>query len=137
MAVLAFGFPHPTSVSEFYDVDYDDWYCEYVMGAYRAGIVNGMGNASFGAGIPVARQDMAVIALRAAELKGMVLAEIRGGSDFADKDSISAYALTAVDKIYRAGIIDGMGDGRFCPSDGATRAQAAKIIACLAYGGEG
>ena len=48
--------------------------------------------------------------------------------EIADKEKISDYAIDAVEAMYRAGIVSGVGNGNFAPDMYATRAQAAKII---------
>ena len=47
--------------------------------------------------------------------------------DFTDCASISPWALADVDKLYSAGLVNGMGDGTFSPKETATRAQCAKL----------
>jgi hypothetical protein len=47
---------------------------------------------------------------------------------FTDRDSISSWAQAAVVRVSEAGIMKGMEDGRFAPTEYATRAQAAVIL---------
>ena len=51
-----------------------------------------------------------------------------GGADYADEDTISAYASTAVDWARDTGIISGRDGNRFDPNGRAARAQAAVIL---------
>ena len=122
--VLAFELTGKES-SEFTDVDENAWYYDYVTRAAASGIINGYGD-SFGVGDFVTRQDLATICYRI-----LTVAKIRleqGEMTFTDSSEISDYALKAVNALSNAGIINGVGDGRFNPKGTATRAQAAKII---------
>ena len=47
---------------------------------------------------------------------------------FDDMGQISDYALDAVAALYKMGIVNGVSETEFAPLDGATRAQAAKIV---------
>jgi hypothetical protein len=47
---------------------------------------------------------------------------------FTDQASISSWAKASVAQSANAGIIEGMGDGTFAPSEFATRAQAAVML---------
>lgn len=74
---------------------------------------------------------MAVMIYRAAKAAEIELTPIREAKVFIDSNQISYYAVDSVDIISRAGIIDGNEYGYFKPFDGATRAEAAKIIYLL------
>ena len=50
---------------------------------------------------------------------------------FSDNNTISDYAQEAVAKMQKAGVISGMGDGNFAPTETANRAQAAVVISNL------
>ena len=84
-----------------------------------------MDDTSFGVGLPITREDMAVILCRAMEKKTELKA---GTTKFSDNDEIAPYALPCVQKLTKAGIIGGMGDGSFAPKNNATRAQAAAML---------
>ena len=118
------------SASEFGDVASDHWAHSYVSAATGAGIVNGIGDGSFGAGFTITRQDMAVMCYRALSVLGVEFDETLT-KDFADASSIADYAKDAVALLGGAGIINGRGDNSFCPAELLTRAEAAKIIYSL------
>ena len=70
---------------------------------------------------------MAVVIAKGYLLKGH--SPEQGAADrFTDRDEISGWAFESVDIAATAGIISGMGDGRFAPAESATRAQAASMI---------
>ena len=47
---------------------------------------------------------------------------------FADADQIADYAKSGVDKLAKAGIVNGTDDGRFAPNASLTRAEAAVML---------
>lgn len=114
----------------FEDVDSNAWYAPYVDTAYELGISNGMGDGSFGIGQTISRQDMAVLACRVAQLKGIDITSISNKS-LTDINSVSAYAKDSVQTLANAGIISGDEYSIFNPEGNALREQAAKIICML------
>lgn len=129
MLVLAFGLTADNAVCDkFWDVSPTDWYYEYVAIAEARGIVNGLGNGSFGVGSTITRQDMAAMTYRAAMATGKAFNYVNEPMTFNDGGDIATYALEAVTVMQRAGIINGMGGNLFAPTGTATRAQAAKIM---------
>ena len=108
---------------KFGDVEQDKWYAQYVNAAYGEGIISGISEAEFGIGNEITREDMAVIIAR---LVNLDVAE--ADAEFADDADISEYARESIYKLYAAGKIAGVGNGRFAPKEIVTRAQAAKII---------
>lgn len=127
MIVGALGIAGDGDVSEFKDISPNEWYYGYLSAAISNGIINGTGYGSFGVGNDISRQDMSVIIYRAAQKTGVELPVITDDTP-SDIESVADYAKEAVIALYKAGIINGVGDGRFAPNDSATRAQAAKII---------
>lgn len=113
---------------DFADVPYKSFYQAYVSSARIAGLVNGIGDGLFGTDNPITREDLCVMAYRGLTQLGVALPAERAVNTFADDESISQYAREAVYSLYRAGIIDGVGNNTFDPAGGATRAEAAKIL---------
>lgn len=115
------------------DIDPSDWHYPYVAAATTLGIAKGYPDGSFSPDEIVSRQDMAVMVQRCLEVVNQEPAT--GQSEtFADEDAIAAYAKEAVTKLCGAGILKGMGDGRFAPEESTNRAQAAVVIARLLRG---
>ena len=112
----------------FSDVVSGAWYEEYVMTAFENGIVSGISETEFGTGRYITRQDMAVMAVRAAENNNMILKKDDAGEGFKDADTISDYAKDAVQILRDSKIVSGMEDGSFMPMNLCTRAEAAVII---------
>lgn len=128
MLVEALGLTDYSAVCEFNDVSSEQWYYPYVATSQMLGISNGTNDGNFGTGMNITRQEMAAMAYRALLIKGTMLPRHHETERFADEGSIDGFALEPVEAMQRAGIIQGMGNGRFAPKDYSTRAQAAKII---------
>ncbi len=128
--VIAFGL-EDTEISiqnPFNDVTQEDWYYRYVSIANQLEIINGVTQDSLGVGLNLTRQDLAVIAYRAVKASGIELEINISDKLFADHEDISDYAREAVNSLYSAGVINGVGDNKFSPKEFATRAQAVKIM---------
>ncbi|MBE7019858.1 MAG: hypothetical protein E7411_00285 [Ruminococcaceae bacterium] len=110
-------------VSEFTDVNQNEWYAPFINKSVSAGIVKGMSDTVFGLGKGVTREDMAVMILRALKLEANT-----SGDAFSDDSEISSYAKEAVYILRSKGIISGTGNGNFEPKRIMTRAEAAVLI---------
>lgn len=113
----------------FSDVKGTDWFYSYVNKAYSSGIINGIDENSFGAGITITRQDICVIIANLLKTKGKEITppEI----DFVDNADIADYAKESVAVLAEFGIINGYEDKSFRPNGFATRAEVAKIVYAL------
>ena len=107
----------------FADVPGDAWYADGVYWARQNGVVNGFTEEEFGPDAPVSREQIAAILWRYA---GSPAAQ--AGTDFADEDTISAYAMQAVDWARSNGVVNGSEGNQFLPQDHATRAEVATIL---------
>ena len=107
----------------FADVPGDTWYADGVYWARQNGVVNGFTEEEFGPDAPVSREQIAAILWRYA---GSPAAQ--AGTDFADEDTISAYAMQAVDWARANGVVNGSEGNQFLPQDHATRAEVATIL---------
>lgn len=108
------------------DVRVDDWFYSSVNIASKKGYISGIGNAMFGSGNNITRQDMVSMVYRALKINGYDT-EYQELS-FTDKDSISEYAVEAIGAMVKAGVINGKNDNHFDPLGSATRAEAAKVL---------
>ena len=111
----------------FADCDYDSWYGPYVDWCCEAGIVQGDGKGNFDPEGEINRAQMAAMIYRFAAYVGLET-ELADGEEFSDSADIPAWALTAAEFCLNAGIMGGVGEGRFAPSDKATRAQCAAVL---------
>lgn len=122
--IIVLALDLPLSTGDFFtDVPGNSWYAPYVYAAYDAGLVSGDEENRFNPNDNITRQDMAVILYRAYKL-----AATYDVLDFADADSISDYARTAVAYFAQTGIVNGMDNNSFVPFGNATRAQASVMI---------
>ena len=128
MIISAFKLDSDTADMNFPDISEDNWYYEYVKTAFALGIANGYDNGYFGANDNITRQDAAVIMARAAQTANVSLDEKNDVIDFTDNAEISDYAMESINRLVMSGILHGSDDGRFCPRDNCTRAQAAVMI---------
>jgi hypothetical protein len=128
MLMNSFGLADQNAVATFKDVQRGTWYYSAIATAQKMGITNGMGDGTFGVNQQITRQEMAVLASRAAVLANLELPKTNQAAAFADDRTIASYAKDAVSKMQQAGIINGVGGNKFAPDGHATRAQAAKIL---------
>lgn len=87
-----------------------------------------MSDEYFGIGENITRQDIAVIIMNVMNKKSIILPDVNEKADFLDNTQIASYANDAVEKLQKAGIINGYEDNTFRPDENATRAQAAVMI---------
>lgn len=126
MIVKAAGLYQPGETVEFDDITKDDWCYPFVASGFNHKLIYGISETSFGKGTPITRQDMTVIAYRAAKDSGRIHYG-REMQNFRDAEEISGYAKEAVEALYKAGMVNGS-DGYFYPQNTATRAEAAVIL---------
>ena len=124
--VMAYGLYDENAECSFDDVDSNAWYAPYIASAVKAGVVFGVDDRRFGTGRNITREDMAVIAFRAAALNENI-----EGAAFDDDETIADYAKTAVYSLKNYGVMSGKGNNLFEPSSFATRAEAAKMTDSL------
>lgn len=128
MLIGAFGLEQSGAAASFADVAQDHMFYPYIASAQSLGIVKGREDGTFGVDERITREDLAVMMQRAAAAAQISLPQSTEAEQFADAVSISVYAAEAVGQLQQAGIMNGMGDGRFAPQENANRAMAAKVI---------
>ena len=79
-------------------------------------------------GRPVSPEQMAALLQRYAAWKGEDTASDQSLDAFADRDSISAYAVDAVKWCVNRGLIKGLTETSFAPKGTASRAQVAVLL---------
>lgn len=126
MLVRALGVDVKKYSSSFADVSPDSWYADFMETAYKNGWIEGDGKNSH----PernITREEIAKILVLAYEGKNGKIESVKQNG-FADNEKISSWAIEYVDKAFEKGLINGMGNGEFCPRDNAKREQAMVII---------
>lgn len=99
------------------------WAKDFIAIAAANGLVSGYDANTFGPNNLITREQMAVMITRAAKL-----AEAAEETEFADSDSISAWARNAMATATRNEIIKGYPDNTVRPQGSATRAEAVTVI---------
>lgn len=125
------GKPIPYKNVNFSDVITGKWYEDAINWAAANGIVAGYTDGRFGVNDPVKRQDLVAIMYKYAVYKGYDSKTNGDVSIFADRSSISAYAIDGMKWGVGHGIISGLVNGSKTysePKATATRAQLAVIL---------
>lgn len=117
------GSPQPTRASSFSDVPAGQWYTDAVAWAEENNVVNGMEPGSFAPLSPITREQIAVIFWRTAGSPDCDTSL----AQFADAETVSDYAKTAMAWAVETGLFQGDQDG-LRPLDQATRAEFATIV---------
>lgn len=118
----AAGTPAASGTSRFSDAEAGAYYINALSWAETAGLIAGYPDGRFGVGDPVTRQQVATILWRWAG------SPAASAGNYLDENAISAYAQTAVDWSRSNGIIDARSDGRFAPTDNATRGEIVSAL---------
>lgn len=126
--VELFGMKNTAAKTDFSDVSDNDWAYVYIASAAENGIISGIGDNKFGTGAGISRQDFAVMAYNALKKTGNLSGAGNAAASFNDSESISDYALEAVEYFAAHKIISGTPDNRFMPKSEITRQEAAKIV---------
>ena len=117
---------YPNSVFE--DVNDKQPYLPYIEWARQAGIVSGVGNNKYNPDTPITRQDLIVILNRFAGIANKKLPVTREYTGFNDESKFADYAKDSIQVFFKAGVINGKGNGVFDPTATATRAEVAIIL---------
>jgi hypothetical protein len=114
--------------SHFLDVSDNHWAFNYVEGAVKAGYIDGYGDYTFRPDAGITRAEIVKILIKAENFKIN-----RSGSTPLDvKTNHWAYDYIMTAKAL--GIMKGYSNGRFYPDNGATRAEACRLIEKAVYG---
>ena len=112
----------------FSDVADGLWYKNAVIWAADRGIVSGIGGGLFAPERNITRQDLTVMLNNYAVRMGLALLETRGYDGFVDHADIANYALEAIERFFKIGIVNGKPGGIFDPQGEATRAELATML---------
>lgn len=112
--------------ASFVDIDNNLWYAKAAAWAQSTGIVKGVSETEFAPNVNITRQEMCTMLARFFEYYEIAL-PVTEREAFADADTIAEWAKTSVDMLYLGGLINGVGDNLFAPTNTATRAECAKL----------
>ncbi len=105
-----------------------DWAMDAAVWAGFNKIVQGYPDGTFRANDPVTREQMVTILYRYAVMQGLEAVTLEENlTGFADADSVSAYAVSALNWAVGAGIVNGNAN-RLEPQRAASRADAATLL---------
>lgn len=137
-AVLAVKLLEPgrsaDGTAAFSDVLANAYYAGYVARAAELGLVSGY-NGSYRPLDPVSREEAAVILMKLREqpagnpASGTASGSGAAAVPFTDMKDVSGWAADAVSAAKKAGLINGLGGGKFMPKKPVTRAEAAVMLA--------
>ena len=114
----------------FPDTKKNTWYSPYVGWAMEAGIVGGFDDGTFRPNANLTREQMAKAMAIYIDVSGVKMPrETTAPSAFSDEKKVAAWAREYVEVLRRAGIVNGVGGGRFAPNGTITRQEAATMIA--------
>lgn len=117
---------------QFTDIKSDAWYSSYVATASKLGIVSGRSKDNFAPNASITREEMAIMVIRALEVKsGKKIEPAVGVTTFADASSISKWADSYVKTAAGLGLLQGRENNQFAPKGWMTRAESAQIIYTL------
>lgn len=119
-----------TSAASFTDVASGAYYANAVAWANANGIVSGYGSGKFGPNDKVTREQLAAILYRYAQYKKY---DVSVGEDtnilsYNDAQSISSYAIPAIQWACGAGVVTGKSGNKLDPKGNATRAEVAAML---------
>ncbi|SDT25259.1 Beta-galactosidase [Paenibacillaceae bacterium GAS479] len=116
----------------FRDVPTTAWFSAEVASAQEAGLVQGS-EGSFEPNRYISREEMVVLAVRAAKQLGLQLGVSGNGKAFADNSDISGWAAESVRAATELSLVAGDAEGSLRPKEGAVRAEAAVMLARILH----
>lgn len=125
-ALLCTAAPLPASAASFADVPGDAWYAGAVSDLVGKGVVNGTSAAQFSPGKPLTRAAFAAM-LAKTELRQEDLNQYSFQGKFKDV-SEKHWSNRFVNWAVENGIVNGYGNGTFCPDKPVTRQEMAVMV---------
>ena len=124
------GEPAAEYKGTFADVAEGTWYAAAVEWAAENEIVNGVGDNMFAPAALITREQIATILYRYAAYKGydVTVGEDTNILSYEDAESVSDYAVAALQYVVASGVMTGKSDSTLNPKDNATRAEIATIL---------
>lgn len=129
MLIRALG-KEAAGTQPFADIQEGAWYAASVATAYNLGIIAGRDERHFAPDAPITREEMAVMIVRAYEVKhgGTKLALPSTVTTFIDDNLISNWAKSIVQTAVHLELVHGRDNLTFAPQGYTTRAESAQVI---------
>ena len=122
------GTPECDAGTAFSDVAAGRWFSRPIAWASETGLVNGVGQGRFAPEEPVSREQLVTILWRYTAAQGGDTTASAELSAFADANTVSSYARSAMAWAVGAGLVNGTSATQLSPRSGASRAQVAAIL---------
>lgn len=131
--VAALGYELKDYEGAFSDIDKDRWSSSYVQAAVESGLFIGNPDGTFMPEKVISRQEIAVVAARAAIAKGLVEQTkvdkfVMEKSNYIDKNDVAEWAENAVAYLETQDVFIGVAGENFEPLKNVNRAEAALIV---------
>lgn len=126
MIMRAIGIEPKEYNGSFADVSGSEWYAKYIQAAYDSGLLSGS-DGNVRPNDVVTREEAAKIMTDALRTKTDIQLS-DSEPDFADSDSVAAWAKPYVSTAAANGLLYGMDDNMICPKDNLLREQAMVIV---------
>ena len=111
----------------YYDVADDAWYTDYVRSTVVSVLMNGVSENTFGVGLTLSRQDLAVVLNRYLSYTRKNI-KVEANILYADSNEVSDYARESVELISSSGIMPARANNMWCPNENVTRAEAVQAL---------
>lgn len=121
--LLVRAFQFDLKNGQVFDDTREHWAKDYIAAAYSHGWVNGLSDKIFAPDLPITREQMAFMIVKAVDLK-----PLSDTKAFSDADQISDWAKEFVNTAAGHAVISGYPDNTFRPQGNATRAEAVTVI---------
>lgn len=115
----------------FTDVPYGMEYAGAVKWANQRGLMSGTSQTTFAPNNNITRQEVCLVLCAYFDYFGINVPVVNDNisyTDFPDGGNVSSYAVTAVNRMLRAGIIEGGSDGNLAPKSPIKRSQISVIL---------
>ena len=123
MIIFCFDLLSYDNIYNFIDVDKEEWYYYYICSAYHIGLIQGNEKGEIHPEDNLTREDAAHMIYKICNILEYPFQEETEVSAFEDEAEISEYAKDSVVILHKNGIIQGEGEGYFCPKEMITRAE--------------
>ncbi|MCL6457723.1 MAG: bifunctional 2',3'-cyclic-nucleotide 2'-phosphodiesterase/3'-nucleotidase [Gorillibacterium sp.] len=117
-----------TKGNSFVDVPATSWYASSVAAASEFGLISGVSKDHFAPNQLLTREQMAVMAKKALDVKAGAVLQASEKSTFTDGAKVSTWAAASIDLVVDRGVMSGRGNNSFVPKATSTRAEAAIVI---------
>ncbi len=117
-----------SELEKFDDGDTDEWYSEAMGWGVRRGLIKGMDDNTVRPAQTITRAELAVMIVRYLSYRGITLPDAAEETAFTDDAAISDWCREQIYTCQKWGIFKGDNEGRFNPSNQASRAEGATII---------